>query len=66
MSEPKSEFSTYYFECVGGKEDGNVQVLLDEWIESGIQDVIVNQTLYKITDQLLRPNVYKAILVNNK
>lgn len=64
MSEPKSEFNTYYFECCGGKFDGQVVELLDEIIETQIRVIILGGVspgpAYEITDQLIRPNVYKA------
>ena len=67
MSEPKSEFGTYYFECCGGKHDGLVCELPDAVIEEGIEIVTTGDFLpspaYKITDVLLRPNVYKAVYV---
>jgi|WetSurMetagenome_2_1015567.scaffolds.fasta_scaffold89259_4 hypothetical protein len=62
--EPQSEASQYYFECYGGKFDGAVIQLLDVVIEEGIDTVILGGIspgpAYKITDQLIRPNVYKA------
>ena len=64
MDEPKSEFGTYYFDCCGGKHDGEVHELPDAFVKEGIEIVTMTPSTpspaYKITDKLLRPNVYKA------
>lgn len=60
--EPKSDFSTYYIECCGGALDGHRALLPDEIIDQGIEHVQFGRWVYKITDQLIAPNVYRATL----
>ncbi len=74
MNEPRSDLGRYFFECCGGKFDGTVLELPDMVIDEGIDVIVVGGVNpgpgYKITDILLRPNVYKAeyigIIVANR
>jgi hypothetical protein len=61
--EPKSDFSIYYIECCGGAFDGLKHVLPDEIIDQGIEHVMFDRCLYRVTDNLIAPNVYRATFV---
>lgn len=66
ITDPKSDMSTYYVELCGGAMDGHREVLPDEIVDAGVDKFLVNGWLYHVTDQLIAPNVYKAILVGRK